>query len=50
MNRKAVYRKIPIAKKIAGEDFTILSSSEKEIYNDIDEARKSELESRRDKW
>ena len=36
--------------KIAGEDFTIVSSSEKEIYTDIDKARKSELDSKRDKW
>ena len=50
LDRKAAYRKIPIAKKIAGEDFTIISSSDKEIYNDIDKARKNELESKRDKW
>ena len=50
LDRKAAYRKIPIAKKIAGEDFTIISSSDKEIYNGIDKARKNELESKRDKW
>lgn len=50
LDRKAAYRKIPIAKKIAGEDFTIVSSSDKEIYNDIDKARKNELDSKRDKW
>lgn len=50
LDRKTAYRKIPIAKKVAGEDFTIVSSSEKEIYTDIDKARKSELDSKRDKW
>ena len=50
LDRKAAYRKIPIAKKIAGEDFTIVSRSDKEIYMDIDKARKSELDSKRDKW
>ena len=50
LDRKAAYRKIPIAKKITGEDFTIISSSDKEIYNGIDKARKNELESKRDKW
>ena len=50
LDRKAAYRKIPIAKKIAGEDFTIVLKSDKEIYNDIDKARKNELESKRDKW
>lgn len=50
IDRKAAYRKIPIAKKIAGEGFTIVSRSDKEIYTDIDKARKSELESKRDKW
>ena len=49
-DRKAAYRKIPIAKKITGEDFTIVSRSDKEIYTDIDKARKSELNSKRDKW
>ena len=50
LDKKAAYRKIPIAKKIAGEDFTIVSRSHKEIYEDIDKTRKSELESKRDKW
>jgi len=50
LDRKAAYRKIPIAKKIAGEDFTIVSRSDKEIYTDIDKAIKSELDSKRDKW
>jgi hypothetical protein len=47
---KAAYRKIPTTKKIAGEDFTIVSRSDKKIYLDIDKARKSELDSKRDKW
>jgi hypothetical protein len=50
LDRKAAYRKIPIAKKVAGGDFTIVSSSDKEIYTDIEQARKSELDSKRDKW
>jgi len=50
LDRKAAYRKIPLAKKIAGEDFTIVSTSDKEIYRDIDKARESDLNSKRDKW
>jgi len=50
LDRKAAYRKIPIAIKIAGEDFTVVSSSNKEIYDDIDKARKNELDSKRDRW
>lgn len=50
LDRKAAYRKIPIAKRFAGKNFTIVSKSDKEIYNDIDKARKNELESKRDKW
>jgi hypothetical protein len=49
LDRKPANRKIPIAKKIAVEDFTVVSKSDKEIYNDIDKARKKELESKRDK-
>ncbi len=50
VDRKAAYRKIPTAKKIAGDDFTIVSNSDKEIYGDINKAIKSELDSKRDKW
>jgi len=49
-DRKAAYRKIPIAKKMDGDGFTIVSNSDKEIYRDIEKARKSELDSKRDKW
>ena len=49
-DRKAAYRKIPIAKKIAGEDFTVLSSIDKSIYEDIEKARRKELDTKRDKW
>jgi hypothetical protein len=49
LDRKAGYRKIPIAKKIAG-DVAIVSNSDKEIYLEIDKTRKSELDSKRDKW
>jgi hypothetical protein len=50
LDRKAAYRKIPIARKITGEDFTVVSSSDKEIYDDMDKARKNELDSKRDRW
>lgn len=49
-DRKAAYRKVPIAKKVAGDDFTIVLQSDREIYLEIDKARKSELDSKRDKW
>ena len=49
-DRKAAYRKVPITKKAAGDDFTIISQSDREIYRDIDKIRKNELDSKRDKW
>jgi hypothetical protein len=50
LDRKAAYREIPITKKVSGEDFTVVSSLDKEIYKEIDKARKNELDSKRDKW
>jgi hypothetical protein len=50
LDRTAAYRKIPLATRIAGEDFTIVSRSDKEIYKDIEQSRKNELESKRDNW
>lgn len=50
LDRQAAYRKVPIARKIAGEDFTIISDVDKKIYVDIENSRKSELDSKRDKW
>jgi hypothetical protein len=48
--RKASYRKIPIAKKIACCDFTVISDSEKKIYQEIEKTKKKELISNQDKW
>ena len=50
LDGKASHRTIPITKKIAGEDFTIVSRSDKKIYTDMNKARRSELDSKRDKW
>jgi hypothetical protein len=50
IDRKALYRKIPIAKKIAGEDLEILSKSDEKIYRDISKAIRNELDSKQDKW
>jgi len=50
LDRKAAYRKIPTVKKNAGEDFTVVSNMEKEIYRDMEKASKSEFDSKRDKW
>lgn len=49
-DRKAIYRKIPIAKKIAGCDFAVISDSEKKVYREIEKTKKKELISRQDKW
>ncbi len=48
-DRKAAYRKIPMVKKIAGDNF-VVSNSDKEIYLDIEKTRKKELASKQDKW
>ena len=50
LDKKASYRKIPIAKKILGSNFVIVSSSNKKIYSDIAKTRKSELNSKKDRW
>ena len=49
-DKKARYRKIPIAKKIAGCDFDVVSGSEKNIYQEIEKTKKKELISKQDKW
>ncbi len=38
------------SQEIAGEDFTVVSSSDKEIFKEIDKARKNELASKRGRW
>ena len=50
VDKTAGYRKIPLTKKISGNDFEVISSAEKEIYLDIQKSSRSELDSKRDKW
>jgi hypothetical protein len=42
--------KIPIVKSVAGADLAIASASEKNIYREIEEDRKKEAASKRDRW
>jgi hypothetical protein len=50
VDRKASYRKIPLAKKTQGSDFAIIQKSHKQIYQKIEKTIKNELESKQDKW
>jgi hypothetical protein len=42
--------KIPTVKSIAGADLTVVSSSAKDIYRDIEQDQKQEAISKRDEW
>ena len=50
IDKKAGYRKIPLTKKISGNDFDVVSISDREIYLDIERTKKDELKSKQDKW
>lgn len=49
-DRKARYRKIPIAKKIEGCGFAVISDSEKKLYREMEKTKKKEWISKQDKW
>ena len=42
--------KIPTVKSVAGADLTVVSSSVKNIYRDIEQDQKQEAISKRDEW
>jgi hypothetical protein len=48
--REARYVKIPTVKSVAGSDLTVVSSSAKNIYRDIEQDQKQEAISKRDEW
>jgi hypothetical protein len=50
LDRKAGYRKIPMVKKIEDEGIASISESEKNIYQEMQETLKKDLDSSRDKW
>jgi len=50
VDKTAGYRKIPLTKKISGNDFDVVSISDREIYLDIERTKKNELKSKQDKW
>jgi len=50
VDKTARYRKIPLTKKISGNDFDVVSISDREIYLDIERTKKNELKSKQDKW
>ena len=49
-NREARYVKIPSVKSVAGTDLTVVSSSAKNIYREIEKDQKQEEISKRDEW
>jgi hypothetical protein len=42
--------KIPTVKSVAGSDLTVVSSSVKDIYREIEQDQKQEAISKRDEW
>lgn len=48
--RESRYVKVPTVKSVAGSDLTIVSSSAKTLYHDIEEDKKRQSISNRDKW
>jgi len=48
--REARLVKIPSVKSVAGTDLTVVSSSAKNIYRDIEQDQKQEAISKRDEW
>ncbi|HEX7482057.1 MAG TPA: hypothetical protein VF350_01130 [Candidatus Bathyarchaeia archaeon] len=48
--REARLVKIPTVKSVAGSDLTVVSSSAKDIYRDIEQDQKQEAISKRDEW
>lgn len=48
--RESKYVKVPTVKSVAGSDLAIVSSSTKTLYHDIEEDKKRQSISNRDKW
>lgn len=48
--RESRYVKVPTLKRVAGSDLTIVSSSARTLYHDIEEDKKRQSISNRDKW
>jgi hypothetical protein len=48
--REERYVKIPTVKSVAGTDLTVVSSSVKNIYREIEQDKKQEAISKRDEW
>jgi len=48
--REARLVKIPTVKSVAGSDLTVVSSTAKNIYRDIEQDQKQEALSKRDEW
>lgn len=48
--RESRYVKVPTVKRVAGSDLVIVSSSTKTLYHDIEEDKKRQSITNRDKW
>jgi len=48
--RESKFVRVPIVKSVAGTDLSVISESEKNLYNEIEKAIKKEYVSNRDDW
>jgi len=48
--RESKFVRVPIVKSVAGTDLSVISDSEKNLYNEIEKAIKKEYVSNRDDW
>jgi hypothetical protein len=48
--RESRLKKVPIVKRIEGEGIAVVSDSEKDIYQEIENTMKKDLNSKRDRW
>jgi len=48
--RESRYRKVPTIKTVAGNDLTVVSSSAKNIFDELEQNQKKEEISKRDEW
>jgi hypothetical protein len=50
LRREYRLKKVPIVKSVAGADLTIVSDFQKNIYYELEENMKKDVNSKRDRW
>ena len=50
MKKEDRYIKVPFVKSVVGANVELVSKDEKELYREISESIKREIESKRDEW